>query len=68
MDERPWRADTLAIIAADPEPKKDMKQIMLPALEVKHSPILVRRAAVYRVGGFEEWAWSLVHRPIRFVL
>jgi hypothetical protein len=28
------QADTLAIIAADPEPKRNMKQIMLPALEV----------------------------------
>ena len=49
------QANTVALIAADPEPKRDMKQIMLPALEVKHSPILVRRDAVYRVGGFEEW-------------
>jgi hypothetical protein len=49
------QADTLALIAADPAPQKDMKQIMLPALEVKHSPILIQRTAVFRVGGFEEW-------------
>jgi len=29
---------------------------MHPALAVTHSPILVKRTEVFRVGGFEEWA------------
>ena len=49
------QADTLALIAADPEPRKNMKQLMLPALSIAHSPILIRRANVFRLGGFEEW-------------